>query len=689
MNVNLLLENSARCELIGRNMTTWCMLSHPPYSPEGGNGLRAIWPDPAPGLNGQLALGHHLDVCDAAVPHFLFAGKQLVWHATRNRWTPAWMDTYYLSQPSADNSIEICLHERKCILPNDVFVSHMTLTNLRSVAVTIKVEWTSPLCGEEPFDQAVLPHALGTPLHVKGWGVLVSDLDDSTFEVTLSSFGSVELRTSFAFDPVNRTAAINRAQEVLKNDKPFDDNERYFNNWMCDHAPAFSCDDPCLTRLYYYRWMLVYRNIFKPCEVIPNHFIRTECLYESPFGSWFGSPVGLSIPLQIDECSWMRTDKPGRAQIDNWVIGHGNYRWYIQYTPQAIWQFYQLHPDREWLSNLYPTVREYSLNKTENGLPVTTGSWGTGAEYQPSFYQHATPAWDWRQDVEGIRLGLAKASRTLNRLDEESYAIANLRACEHMACELGLSKDTETLRNRANDLIASQRALHWDDETHLYWDYDIQAEKKCDQAACYDSFAPYMWQLTAPEDTHAFDKLFDPAWFRDSFGSASVAHNCPMYWPDDCIAGPCASSPESPHQYRTSWNGPVWPYACSLVTEALGAAARSQPTLRNHWLEYFNSWSELHFIYGDRSIPCAVEHYRGSDGVPFSTYVDYFHSNWLNAFFKYWIGVRLEGDEPRFEPYTAMDFELSGLCIGDREYSISMHNGSLSVSVSSKLPKSY
>ena len=144
-----------------------------------------------------------------------------------------------------------------------------------------------------------------------------------------------------------------------------------------------------------------------------------------------------------------------------------------------------------------------------------------------------------------------------------------------------------------------------------------------------------------------------------------------MYWFDNCITGPTASSLSEPHPYGCSWNGPVWPYAVSLMLEALGNASYSESSLSPTFSRLFTEYTDLHFDYGDRSTPCICEHYRPTDAISFSPYTEYFHSEWINLFFSYFLGIRVCEEEISFKPLTDKEFVLDGIIIKGKAYCFS------------------
>jgi len=306
-------------------------------------------------------------------------------------------------------------------------------------------------------------------------------------------------------------------------------------------------------------------------------------------------------------------------------------------------------------------------------LPVTEGSWLTGAEYQPSFYQYTEPNWDWRQDDEGIRNGLKFEKPKLHRLDAAVYTILNLQGCAMAAKELGKESDYELLCNIAEQFTRQIEEEHWDKQKKMFYDIDLKTGKRCDVSACYDSFAPFMWGIVGEKYFDSINSIFDRNKFWGDFAVSTVEKCNPMYWFDNCIAGPVESSVLSPHHYSASWNGPVWPYANSLVAVALGSVAEQDKRFKAGFLDFFGKWTDLHFLDGDRSVPMTHEHYRQSDGASFSNVVDYFHSSWINPFMTYWAGIRLENGELIFEPLTEEEFSLHGVNIRGKSYNFSQH----------------
>jgi glycogen debranching enzyme len=88
--------------------------------------------------------------------------------------------------------------------------------------------------------------------------------------------------------------------------------------------------------------------------------------------------------------------------------------------------------------------------------------------------------------------------------------------------------------------------------------------------------------------SRTFDRLINDEFVGD-YSLRSVSTKCPMYWFDNCITGPVASSLNEPHSYHCCWNGPVWPFAVSLVLDSLGNAMGDNVQMKNLFCRIFRS----------------------------------------------------------------------------------------------------
>ncbi len=678
-NINRLLENAWRSDLFGYNMASRGLngFESKPRRPEkraGGPTPSALWDAPQPGMHGILCLGHQVNATNALTLKVTVDGKETSLHPTRNHWTPAFMETIYRSDINPDyypNSGTFCLRDRKAILRNDIFVSHMTLTNQKREVSAVELEFSMPFeelpDGVYRVNAQTQPGALQKHYPVTGFASILTDCGGRKVTLQIPPHGSARLRVAMAFDPKSAEKALASAQSALAASDPFLENEQTFNQWFWENVPQLECENSDLLKVYYYRWYVVYRSIHEPSQWIDGHPIPGQCIYESPYGSWFGTVVGLPIALQVGDAGWMRHSSAVRNQLKNWSDGVVAFRQYIQFTPLAAWRYYLLVRDRDWLSSVYQGFAGHLKELLKGGIPpLTVGSWLTGAEYQPSFYQYTDQPWDFRYDEEGAKKGFPK--KAIHRVDEVCFLILSLRGCIRMAEELGERADIAHFSEAERALTDYVFTHLWDPEKKFFFSYDPEAGKRCDEAACYDGFVPFIDSVAGEEYFCAFEKLWDEDWFFSEYGATSAARNCPMFWYDNCIAGPTACSVKEPHEYACSWNGPVWPFANSLIALGLGEAAARDARLQERWLEFFRAFTELHFLYGDRSTPVICEHYRGDDGASFSPFTEYFHSSWIDLFMRFYAGISVDSGEVSFAPFAREPFALRGVTLGEITY---------------------
>lgn len=668
MNVNCFLENGKRTSVSGKNV----------YVREGftlpSNRMGGEWLPPKPGLRGELYVGHRTPIIDALVPQFFEGEKELSFSPVRHRWTPAWTKTYYRCEPDKEYypmSGCISFSESKCFTPEDVFFSTIEISSDKREETEIRVKLNSAFSDKKMSTQYDF---FGNKLEIEGfWALKNSVTNENEFMLRLPAKCKVTFSYTFAFAK-EETKASELAVATLEKDDPIMEKERVFNDFMKQYVPTLECEDMDVLRMYYYRWYLLYRGIHKPEDVVKDHPVKGDCFYESPYGG-LNHPIGLPVPHHLEEARWMRLPEVVYSDAYNWSRELDCYhRWYIEYTPMAIWNVYCNHPNEEFLKKAYPSCKKYAFKdfkpekKGYEFLPIMYGSWCTGAEYSASFYQHTTEPWDWTEDHEGVNMGLAEECRALYRLDHICYSIGNLLGCAKMAEKLGYKEDKTEMQVLADRSIAALKKYFWSTDRGCFASIDAKTGKQCDQGICYESFYPFLWDMVGKEYFKGFTLLFDQDGFAGDFSITTVEKHCPMYWFDNCIAGPTKSSMKEPHYYGCSWNGPVWPYATSGVLDALGGAAMTDKSLQKEWMRMFEGYNEVQFMGGDRSTPMVVEHYRPTDGVAFSSTCDYFHSKWIDLFMKYWAGISLENGEVVFKPFAECEFTLRDVQLGEKNF---------------------
>ncbi len=698
--VNAFLGNSSRTDLIGPEMWTGWMHAAARENDDkafiGGQMPHHCWPAPQLGLPGRLYIVHDTgldDMIRIEVAEYDGQNRAVLRLApVRNQWTPAKLTTYYRSGPNSLGtdfplSGACGIKETKCITADNVFVAELEIGNFSPQPRTYELKCVfafSELAKSTTGSLAALTgpvsfttKAMGTKTLRSSFAAMASTAADFTARIELRPWQRKTIRYGFAIRAESSDAALDAVKMAIADNAVFAKNAAHLNDWFQRNVPALEVRDLDLLKMYYYRWFVVYRGSHEARRLIPDHEYPRPVMYESPMGEWSNCVIGLPVPMQIQDAAWLRDPATAWNHVLNWSEKVKGYHGYIQFTPAAVWKLYKNHPDREKLGQCFDALKAYSLEQVNHSfdhLPLVMSSWPTGAEYQPNFYQFTAPPWDYRNDNELYSTfksvpGLHAAK--LIRLDLAGFAIGNLEAVARLANVLGKASDRNQIGGDAAALLQIIKQKHWSPKLGLFLAADPASGKLADQAACYDSFVPYMWGMVRePEYMQAFDKLLDPDWFWDDFPVATVAKTCPMYFDNNAIVGPTQASLTNPHLYACCWNGPTWNYANALIAESFGQGALARPELREKWIDFFARWSDMQFQYGDRSVPYTSEHHRPGDGARLGKPSEYFHSSWIDPFMAYWCGIRVDNElqAVTFDPFSQVSFSLFPVPLLGKEY---------------------
>ena len=669
--INNLLKNSTRTDIIGELMWNITSLKKPKL-----------------GFDGRIAIAHQTNLEDLVVPQIteVLDSKEalLEFAPVRNEWTPAHLTTWYRSIP-VPNGKDLggkyplgltVVKERKAIIKKCVFVAEIEIRNSSPLEKTYRINFNINKAykdGKLSFKYLIMSQY--TPVELPA----MFESNFKSEKIKLSANKSIKIGYAFAVG-ADAQALTNYALSVSDFCK---ENAKEFDAYFAENVPELQVADLDILKMYYYRHFLLKRARHNPREIISNHPYPREAIYESPMGSWYCCAIGLPVGLQLLDASWLKTPDAFWNHLTNFAEGVKGYHDYIQMTPICAWEGITRHPnptaEKEVIPHLLKFAREqYPKN---NSLPIQVGSWQIGAEYQPNLYQFTTPKWDFRNDQEFATKKGSKYKRAeLMRLDTATFAIFSLRGGAKLAKRIGENSTADELNLKADNLVNLITKNNWSSDLQMFLASDAKTGSLADEAACYDSFTPYMYgEFSDKKYLKAFDKLFDESWFWDDFPITTVARNNKMFFTASHIVNAPDVSLENPHYYSCCWNGPTWNFSNSLICESLGSVAEKEEKLRSKWIEFFDKWCEAHKDRGDPATLLAGEHYRSDDGVRLSNVIDYFHNAWIDPFMKYWCGIRISDnmEDIVFDPYTNKDFRITGVSILGKKYTFEKKGSSL------------
>ncbi|MFW9915515.1 MAG: hypothetical protein ACFFGZ_07870 [Candidatus Thorarchaeota archaeon] len=636
MKVHQLLSNSYRTELIGQEL--WLDTSI--------NNSNKIWKRPKLGFRGRLYLGHRTEVVNPAVASIEINGKKAIYEVKKHLWTPAYQQTlFYFSNG-------LFLQETKWIHENALLSESLFYHNSpKSLKITLhysgafieKISSSKRLVIETSTSS--LRKRLSTSLYF-------ASLQESSIEIKPRSPTRVRFIIGIGITEEKAHLALKQALSCR-----LEDVIRSFESWFKNHVPALETSDFDLLRLYYYRWFVVYRNIHTPSKWYSNHPMQGSLVYESPVGSWFSAPIGLPLPLQIKELTWMRESYGAPDTLKAWLENHGALRAYVSDPISAGLDYNEHHPKELDLEAFYHAGKGYFagdfprsaciVGGSFGSFPIIIGSWVTGTEYAPDFFGKTNPPWDHTADKgilpmvgEEVDPAIATTPRVY-RLDANTFHITQLLALVKIARLLKKPGDeVDQLQKYAENLLNLLENLHCD-STGIFHSVDERSKAIIHEVINFESILPFLvssWDETKGE---AVLEVLSQKHLLAPMGVTSTSQSCEAFSPNNSWeVGPKASR-EQPFHYPCCWNGPCWNFAISWTLLALGNGSKqsNNPKLREKFQIIWTRWNHAHFPTGDPSLPLVMEHYHPYSGEYYRNVPDYFHSAWIDIFVRFVLGL--------------------------------------------------
>ncbi|HHV10550.1 MAG TPA: hypothetical protein GXX75_09780 [Clostridiales bacterium] len=426
-----------------------------------------------------------------------------------------------------------------------------------------------------------------------------------------------------------------------------------------ENIPEFTCSDRALNAAWDYRWYILHNTYAVPDYGNYKHGLmyegRDHKMGKDPFhptGWEFTKLIPLSTPLHMTDMRW--NGKPDyvkemiRSLLDS-MDEEGELRVmladdfgnsYCNYSIWAIYQYYLIHPDEDFLRQIISRLKKYAdclPGKYTDGtdlLQIVKVHQLTGKEYQPSYwYFHNFP-----KDYQG------KETYTfLKRVDSSIYFYLNLLGLSYL-CNEAEDPDAkkylemaEKLKNEINDKM-------WDDESAFFYDLHFETEEKA-YVKNIVGFYPW-WADIVPEINHkGFATLFSDE-FETEYMFPSVSRKCPAYAPNGGWMGDFIKGRDG-----CVWDGPSWPYTNAILIDALGRQSqKNNHCYDKEFARKLRKYTLQHFRNGNIEEPYLVEHYNPETGEPLSDEVDYNHSFFLDLVMKYVVGIQVFRDKVVLDP---------------------------------------
>jgi len=677
---------------------------------------------------------------DLSVKSSLFAGKVVEWRPDAVQLQPG-PPTGTEGQPLA--GIEA---QKYCwIGPRDTLLAEHAFKNTGNQEQTVRLtfdlpgaEEITPLDGQVTFKvasgypRAVLPQLFGAisatqPVTVSAGALRV--------DVTIQAGKTARCVVALAFGP---DAAKATEASACRADAR-DESTRYWNSMLTEKIPTFSCSDPYLEKLYYFRWW----SLLTKLNVGGFGHWAKPLAREGTVG--FNSLISYSGGPSTIDLRWMRSPEWAYGNIQSFYDNLHDGRLtnhiypdvldgdtannapgpkgpktsypYHNFLVKALADTHALHPDKALLRKLWPALCEATalyaneLDADHDGLyetypwsNITGQEWGARFLYFHPFDKLLSYKREWlpKNDAEAagvaamiersvvLRPGL-KIPRTAaemgelvvkdrhyrqETLDENCYAYADLKAMGDLAAVLGEKDASTRWRAAAEKTRGLVLAKLWDPATTFFYDRDA-VTKEWALVKAPTGFYPFWAGIGGQEQLPIFKHLFNPAEFWTPFPVPTISMDYPKLT-------------ELRNLGWTYWNWNNWPMTTSHVADAVARAAKElDPSLVPGAAELLMKYTKVHFIDGDLKRPCVSEHFDPITGAPNSPTLDYGHSYYIDLVMRHVVGVEVDplSDEIRIHPLDLglERFAARNIRVKGHDLTVTWKPGELSVSVDGKV----
>lgn len=581
------------------------------------------------------------------------------------------------------------------------------------------------------YPQSIIPQLFGA---VSATHPLSFSDGKFAVELTVPAGKTVSCVIVLAISP-NETKA-QQASQPAENSRG--ESTRYWNHQLTEEIPAFTCSDPYLEKLYYFRWWSLmnkmnvggYGHWTKPLA-------REGTVAFNALISYSGAPSTIDL-------RWMRSPDWAYGNIQSFyenlhdgklanhiypdsldgdkannapgLDGKSVDFPYQNFLVKALADVYALHPDKALLRQLWPALQQAAglydreLDADHDGLfetypwsNITGQEWGARALYFHP-YDHLLGyerTWSPKDDHEAANVAdmieksvvlppgtrIPRTAREMlpqvdgdrhyrqESIDENCYAYADLTAMADIARVLDEKSAEKKWRAEANKTRSLVLQKLWDPATAFFYDRD-GATKQWSLVKSPTGFYPFWAGIAGKKHLPLFHHLFNTNEFWTPFPLPSISLDYP-------------TRTELRRVGWDYWNWPNWPMTTSHVVDAAARAAKDlDPTLVSGAAELLRRYTMVHFIKGDLKHPCISEHFDPLTGQANAATLDYAHSYYIDLILRHVVGVEADplSNEILIHPLNlGLDhFEARNIWVKGHQLTVSWKPGRYIVSVDGK-----
>ena len=316
-------------------------------------------------------------------------------------------------------------------------------------------------------------------------------------------------------------------------------------SWMQANIPFFTCPDPAIEEIYYFRWWTYRKHI----KQTPLGFIVTEFLKPVKHAAEFNA-LSCALGHHIAEGRWLRDRQYIEQDIHFWLRTgenggiRSNLHQFSGWIAAALYDKWLADGDRDLLTPYLDALI---------------------ADYQAWEKERLTPSGlFWQRDVsDGMESSISGGRKVRNiRPSINSYMYGNAKAIAAIAAMAGATQMARTYSAKAAGLKDLTQRLLWNKEADFFETLDESGKLVPVRESI--GFTPWYFNLPDDRSTYqsAWKQLMDPQGFYAPYGPTTAERRNPQfqipYQGDDC-----------------QWNGPSWPFATTITLRALAEVLNS------------------------------------------------------------------------------------------------------------------
>ncbi|HEY3283953.1 MAG TPA: trehalase family glycosidase, partial [Armatimonadota bacterium] len=460
------------------------------------------------------------------------------------------------------------------------------------------------------------------------------------YTVTLDPGEMAEFPAGIALAPTQEEAS-QALQRALRSRRPIGVSEKAWEQWFRS-VPSFTCSDPFLQTYYWYRWYgLRLNRVQDDSERLPY-----PCVFEGTNAGWFRHAISYSAQCHMLESRWMRSPALAEGTLLNFIRNQEESGAF----PGCILNGEHEDPKGFYHANWGRAVRElYDLHRNRDFL---------------------------NQVYEPLARYACYLSRERDR--EESHLYDVLDQCEtgqeYMSRYLFVREDADDwgpIQLKGVDATVYayelQRTLAWiagklaREAEEAKWTAAAEATAEAIRTRMYDperglffDVHPKTGERSPAKAATCFYPLMTDAAGEEHLAALEHLLNPKEFWTRWPVPSTSQDDPTfnargewKGKRHACPWNGRTWLMTNSHIAEALGRASQElDRSLAPRAAEFLHRFIRMMFRNASVSYPTSYEYYNPETGQPpvFRGVDDYMHSWVVDLILKYVVGIQ-PGDE--------------------------------------------